>query len=450
MGSAHRFEAGVPLMLLTRLRDQFSERDEKPTPAAHVEDVIILVPGFLGFDHFGGFFYFADRVCGALRGALEVKLGRPGRVPVMPATTRPTASLRECQRSLIRFLSKILDQFPNTNLHLVGHSTGGVHAQLLTSARPQGGGSWSDDAVRCRARIRSVISIAAPHWGSHLAYSDLASLARLDFGPQVLKVGPPLYHLLRLTLVESAFSALDLTVATAVELWSFLLDIGKDRGLIEALTPKYMAGVRQADSEAGPGLPVRHRSFVSVALNSNDSDPFFRDLHTRTGKTDAGARSPVAEAAAERLNHEIHLHASGRAQRPCRVIKSARIAELDITEASNDGIVNSVHQLVDPSAPEELAGIVVADHADVIGHYDRWELRALAGSESIDWSRFKRGLFRSGSRFRDEQFFELYAAVADELLPAITTSVSRSASGGSGGGDRARAPSPSAPPPADS
>ncbi|WP_437307260.1 hypothetical protein [Sorangium sp. So ce388] len=55
-------------MLLTRLRDRSAERDEKPTPAAHVEDVVILVPGFLGFDHFGGFFYSADRVCGALRG----------------------------------------------------------------------------------------------------------------------------------------------------------------------------------------------------------------------------------------------------------------------------------------------------------------------------------------------------------------------------------------------
>ncbi|XYH99395.1 hypothetical protein ACMHYB_06370 [Sorangium sp. So ce1128] len=79
-------------MLLTRLRDQFPERDEKPTPAAHVEDVVILVPGFLGFDHFGGFFYFADRVCGALRGALEVKLGRPGRLPAITTSVSRSAS----------------------------------------------------------------------------------------------------------------------------------------------------------------------------------------------------------------------------------------------------------------------------------------------------------------------------------------------------------------------
>ncbi|WP_437618836.1 hypothetical protein [Sorangium sp. So ce1151] len=63
-------------MLLTRLRDQSPERDEKPTPAARVEDVVLLVRGFLGFGHFGGFFCFADRACGAL----EVKLGRPGRL----------------------------------------------------------------------------------------------------------------------------------------------------------------------------------------------------------------------------------------------------------------------------------------------------------------------------------------------------------------------------------
>jgi len=37
-----------------------------PTP-----DVVALVPGFLGFTRFGGFYYFADRLIGVLRGLLE-------------------------------------------------------------------------------------------------------------------------------------------------------------------------------------------------------------------------------------------------------------------------------------------------------------------------------------------------------------------------------------------
>ena len=33
-------------------------------------DVVVLVPGFLGFARFGGFYYFAERVVAVLRGAL--------------------------------------------------------------------------------------------------------------------------------------------------------------------------------------------------------------------------------------------------------------------------------------------------------------------------------------------------------------------------------------------
>ena len=54
-------------------------------------DVVILVPGFLGFTRFGGFYYFADRLIAVLRGLLEEPLGYP--VPVVPVTTLPTDSL---------------------------------------------------------------------------------------------------------------------------------------------------------------------------------------------------------------------------------------------------------------------------------------------------------------------------------------------------------------------
>jgi len=34
-------------------------------------DVVVLVPGFLGFTHFGGFYYFADRLIAVLRGLYD-------------------------------------------------------------------------------------------------------------------------------------------------------------------------------------------------------------------------------------------------------------------------------------------------------------------------------------------------------------------------------------------
>lgn len=408
--------AGRVLTLLTELRGIISRGNEPPAPAPDVEDVVVLIPGFLGFDHFGGFFYFADRVCGTLRGALEARLGRHGRVPVLPVTSRPTASLKDCQEALIVFLTKVLTEYPNAKLHLVGHSTGGVHAQLLTSARPQteGNESWGQDAERCRERIRSIVSIAAPYWGTCLAYSDLASLSRLDIGRKLLTTGRPLLDLFRLTMAEGALSALELTPATATELWRFFLEVGNNRRLIDALMPVHMTGVRGVDSGAGARLPVRLRSFVTVTRKNEQADPFFRDLYERTGMTDAGVLCPIADGVARSLDLALNAPPPG-----CRVIKGPSDAELRVTKASSDGVVNSAHQLLDPDSKEELAGIVVADHADVIGHYDRWELRAASGGKSIDWSQFKRGLFRSGSNFRDEQFFELYGAVAEELLRVI-------------------------------
>ncbi|WP_437721569.1 esterase/lipase family protein [Sorangium sp. So ce861] len=439
--------------MLEQLRLQLGGRHEEPKVAPEVRDVVVLVPGFLGFDHFGGFFYFADRVCGALRGALEVKLGRPGLVPVIPVTSRPTASLAECQASLIVFLKKVVQQFPSANLHLVGHSTGGVHAQLLTSARPQGKDRWDeedlDPVIGWRPRIRSVISLCAPHWGTYLAHSDLARLVSSGVQPGSVTAIPPLFNLLRLTVVESALSAFDLTFATVTELWGFFLDVGNNRKLIDALTPESMAEVRDRDRSAGPRHPARLRSFVTVANASDDSDPFFVDLHRRAANTASGAPSRVAAEAIRRLEDELRLHAQGGPPRPCRVIKFPDSPAGPISPSSNDGVVNSAHQLVDPASPEELAAIVVADHADVIGHYDRWELRAARPGEEVGWSRFKRGLFRSGSRFRDEQFFELYAAIADELLPAMTAGAARSSAHPADRADRARPAAPSAPPPAE-
>src|SRR3989442_10451000 len=50
-----------------------------------------------------------------------------------------------------------------------------------------------------------------------------------------------------------------------------------------------------------------------------------------------------------------------------------------ISPTVNDGVVNAVRQIVNPGRREEVGGFVVADHADVLGHYDRQD--ALTGGE---------------------------------------------------------------------
>ena len=66
-------------------------------------DVVLLVPGFLGFTRFGGFYYFADRLIAVLRGLLEEPLGYP--VPVVPVMTLPTDNLGNRQAELLQNLT---------------------------------------------------------------------------------------------------------------------------------------------------------------------------------------------------------------------------------------------------------------------------------------------------------------------------------------------------------
>src|SRR5207302_7808572 len=98
---------------------------------------------------------------------------------------------------------------------------------------------------------------------------------------------------------------------------------------------------------------------------------------------------------------------------PGLVIRSesgAMPASIDL--GLNDGVVNTVRQLVDPDDECQVGGFVVADHADVLGHYDRQD--AL-----IDGPPYNAGLFHSGAGFGDDEFFGLYRRVAQAILKTI-------------------------------
>ncbi|HME70169.1 MAG TPA: hypothetical protein VKM54_09925 [Myxococcota bacterium] len=54
----------------------------------------------------------------------------------------------------------------------------------------------------------------------------------------------------------------------------------------------------------------------------------------------------------------------------------------------------------------------MADHADVLGHYDRQD--AL-----IDGKPYNTGMFHSGAAFGDDEFYRLYRGVAQAILKVI-------------------------------
>jgi pimeloyl-ACP methyl ester carboxylesterase len=364
------------------------------------DDVVVLIPGFLGFSRLGGFYYFAERIAAALRCALEVRHGRA--ISVIPMSTLPMARLADRQDWLVRALAALCERTgPASRLHLVGHSAGGVDAQLLTCDRPLGKTRWSIHDDRVRARITTVIGIAAPHHGTCLSNAPLAKLfadplnqfAADPFAQVALlpAVARQLHDLARLASSESNI----LYAAIAARLWDvvrFLPTIVRHRGLIDDLSPHAMEATRQRRSTSRAVL----RSFVTVAPGSRTAEPFFQDLYRLTADTSGVAQTAPVRAAVAMLRER-----SAAAIRSCSDAPS-------FDEHANDGIVNSARQLVDPSDPDELAGIVVADHADVLGHYDRQDLLA-------DGMPLNLGLFHSGAGFGDDQFYALYARVVEVL-----------------------------------
>ena len=371
--------------------------------AAGATDAVVLVPGFMGFGRIGRFYYFSESITAALRGALEARAGRP--VVVVPSWTRATDSLAVRQAFLLEQLQFLCGQLPALRrLHLVGHSTGGVDAQLLTCDRPLADRSWTQDEQGLRGRIASVVAIAAPHHGTFLARSmgarflshpvrylrGFATIARLiaDVVPVVL------HH----PETDDLLSGITRQAPKAL---AFLRRVWQHRELIEELDPAAMARLR---ARVTPEKRVPLTSFVSAAALDEHAptppDPLFCDLYGLVAEhTDANL--PGLAAAIARLRAHPRLIAGETTLEPSM-----------LGAETNDGMVSSGLQLLDAADPHELGGIVVGDHGDVIGHYDR-------KPALFDKLPLNVGLFHSGSGFNDDAFFELYSQVAAAILRTI-------------------------------
>ena len=371
-------------------------------------DVVVLVPGFLGFARFGGFYYFADRVASVLRGHLEEALGYP--VPVVPCTTLPTDPLSSRQRILLDSLRVLCTEKLSgvARIHLVGHSTGGVDAQLLGSTTAIDGTPWSSTDEGIRKRIRSVMTISSPHYGTGLADSSVARWAEdpLRHPGALPAVGTALIRLLALVPRDAAATA-GVELALPNDVLKFLWQVFNNRRLIHDLRPASMEHLR---SILCPDPAVSLTCFVTGTVprhGTRPSDPLFVDLYELT-KTADGASQPsaVVRKCVRRL--EAFLDA------PSSPIVRGAQSELPspVDAALNDGIVNSARQILDPDEPSQIGAFVVADHADVLGHYDRMD-------EFVDGPPINAGLFHSGAGFGDGPFFELYRLVARAILKAI-------------------------------
>jgi hypothetical protein len=373
------------------------------------QDFVALLPGLLGFSHFGGFYYFADRVASSLRGALELETGRA--VPVIPLSTLPAGSLERRHQYLLGALAKLDGALGGVErIHLVGHSAGGLDAFLLTQEHPFP--SIGDASIR--GKIRAVVTVAAPFYGSGLAATDFAQalaapLARLAGLPTVGKT------LLDVVRFASRDPELPVSVTGALQDWQesigFLRQLLQHRDLIQDLRPDRMADL-QARCKPDPNVPARLTCFVTATAppmrDQPQSDPLYRDLYGLTG----GGVSNLPPAAKETLHVLDQCPAD-------KIIQSTSAPRLVPGPSSNDGIVNSAFQLAHPGDPSEFGGLVIADHGDVLGHYPRVDiLTAIDGGGSNGKKAIHAGLFHSGAGFRDDQFFDLYRRIATKIREA--------------------------------
>lgn len=372
-------------------------------------DVVVLVPGFLGFARLGGFYYCADRLGAVLRGLLQEALGYP--VPVVPCKPLPTHALKERQGDLMAYLYRLVtEKLPGAErIHLVGHSTGGVDAQLLTCTKRLDGTEWNEELDSVRRRIKSVVTVSAPHYGTRLADSWLAYLGASRFVrpisavPEAIKLA---YHLLWL-LPREAPAIARLQLAHPRDVIAFLAQVAFHRDLIADLRPSYMERVRK---EFAPEKGVSLTCFVTAVEPRDEggrtSDAFFKDMYGLTKGEDGAPTAKPVEACRRLLTRLIKTQ-------PDLVIRNgqSRMPET-IEPALNDGVVNTVRQLADPEDAAQVGGFVVADHADVLGHYDRQD-------SLIEGRPYNAGLFHSGAGFGDDEFFGLYRRVAQAILKTI-------------------------------
>ncbi|MGO9833776.1 MAG: esterase/lipase family protein [Polyangiaceae bacterium] len=359
------------------------------------EDVVVLVPGFLGFSVFGRFPYFADRVPASLAAVLREKWGRD--VSVVPASTVPTGPLRNRIETLAAFIGR-LQTLGGKRFHLVGHSTGGVDAQLLMTTAPFWGGDWSDDARAAREGVLSVVTISAPHYGTCLLDSTVAEFVshpKVAGALPFLKATGPLFSLAFKDLSQID-TLLNVNTKQLPDAWRFVLSVMRHHELLDELKPAAMQSLR-ATVEPDPRAKVTCFATGADVQEGpgRKSDAFYKELNA-FGHVDD--REPTVPAVLDNV--------SRIADAPQSVwIRNPTTAPFQIEPGTNDGIVNTARQVL-PGAT--LAGVVVADHADVLGDYDRFDL---ATDQPMNT-----GIFRSGADFGDDQFVELYRRVAAAMV----------------------------------
>jgi len=375
-------------------------------------DKVLLVPGFFGFGSFGReghphIVYF-DHVIKAMVAARPELAGRI-HVHEPPPMGSLQARVRTLQDAVLQLLGGALlrgeSRGRGPRIHVIGHSTGGVDARLL--ANPSYHFPGEDRSLRKQLlrHLGTVVTLSAPQHGTPIARSFMRGLPRLvleglsvatimaNAGRRTRGLGLP-----GIGLAYTIFQAVrprpgvngpivDLLAGmdegTVQQVDRFRGMVMSDTRLLRDLVPERMARLNERLGVHGARLV----EIVTVGPSPSFTRGGLHDLDRRAvyALCHAGAASSDFRPATFPRGPWIAARAPGT--------ERAAVGEAPL---ANDGIVPASSQTLGGRA----ARIVLADHLDVVGHFE---------------SRGNTTLFKSGADFGQRQFQELWRFVAGSL-----------------------------------
>lgn len=367
-------------------------------PSAHV----FLAPGFFGFANFGDFKYFWH-----VREVLEERFRALGvDVQIHPGRTAPTASIRTRAGRLADIIAAA--DTGDAPIHLIGHSTGGLDARLLVTpgvSLPTGA-----DVEAIARRVRSVVAVSTPHYGTPLAsffmsllgqkaleMISLATIYVLRFGRLPLKALTLLTGALTWTNSRVVFRKgvldqvhemllADFTEDRRALLDSFFSEVIRDQSLLPQLSPE---GIDLLNALAQRRDGVRYGSVVTAAPPPGLRTVARIGLSPYAQATYALYRALYARAALMAPSHVPPLTSA-----QWRALRDGFGAIPRLTD--NDGMVPALSQVFG-----DVIHAAWADHLDVIGHFGdpRHE------PPHVDW-------LTTGAHFDRSHFERLWGDVA--------------------------------------
>lgn len=406
--------------------------------AAHRRLHLVLIPGFAGFDALGQLEYYAGVT--PLFRRWQQQSG--ARAALHYFDNFPTASVATRAQRLQQYLAKRVarGEFgPGDTVSLIGHSTGGLDIRRLlwnlaaaTDQHLSVDGGEDVRAADIRERIRSVVFLSVPQWGTNIAWwvrtnmlaravvvAQLRASVAAAQAPLLCRlqnlIGASTAEFANLDLFRAvhdalqqaaAGAALDATqtaaaheAASHLELW--LRHMVWDFAAIDDLTPAaaperitertspahFPAALRQTEV-AGWGS-IRTRSYATVSPRAFRFEPGQPGPPWEISSVWTWpAFTPGAQA--ERTDIAYRYCYRACAGGPFAVPASQQVPALTpwgkaeplrIELWDSDGIVNTASMLW-PNGRDTV--LVEGDHMDIVGHYHRDGMGAydLLGSAS--------------------------------------------------------------------